>query len=387
MNTIVRWLARSIGGLLIAVAVCWGLWGFLFQTVPVPDVAKRASAGQRNVMGEPATLVLTAKRVILPERRMEVEAAVEMPAELLDLLYDGSKNTPLLGHTDAGLRCLKSDYRDVKFRLVFMGQLPDQPGMDRAVPVPVSSFAPSCADFGRTAGFRKEFELGAGFARPEMYPSDYGWFTYIVRLEIPAPFSLREGNHFAFNVPLCVRFQPGTADDGRAIRFAATRPDEFEGEIDVLVMRSAMISLFTYVLSAVPMILALLLAHALFCTAGGASIRPHEMLVGAAAILLALLPLRAVLVPPDVPSLTRVDVLLGSGILLIVSIVCFRYVADVRPGPAGQPTVAKLQSDEAPGKLFEEKGQTTANRAGSMAAVPDDPARPVTAVPKEGAHG
>jgi len=75
------------------------------------------------------------------------------------------------------------------------------------------------------------------------------------------------------------------------------------------------------------LLIPLLLIAVLALARRGGSTSGTETIVGAVAVLLALLPIRAVLVPADITSLTLVDYALGAQVALLATIVVFRETA------------------------------------------------------------
>jgi hypothetical protein len=97
---------------------------------------------------------------------------------------------------------------------------------------------------------------------------------------------------------------------GRALPCAATQYD-----VTLVSHRPAATRLFVLSLVVIPLLLIALLGVRV---ADGAS-QSIDALVGVAAIMLAILPIRTVLVPSDIPSLTLVDFALGSEMALLAT--------------------------------------------------------------------
>jgi hypothetical protein len=93
------------------------------------------------------------------------------------------------------------------------------------------------------------------------------------------------------------------------------------GELRLRLLRATRTRSFVVALLAIPLLLIAMLFRA---TASSRSPRGTEVVVGAAAVMLALLPIRAVLVPSDVVSLTLVDYGLGIEVALLALLVVLR---------------------------------------------------------------
>jgi hypothetical protein len=81
-----------------------------------------------------------------------------------------------------------------------------------------------------------------------------------------------------------------------------------------------------------PLVLCLLIAHMLFSSASrnrenGDFVR--DLILAVAGVVIAILPLRAVLVPPEVQGLSQVDVILGSELVLIVCLALIGYALHI----------------------------------------------------------
>jgi len=88
--------------------------------------------------------------------------------------------------------------------------------------------------------------------------------------------------------------------------------------------REATTRWYVVIIALIPLVLALLLSVALFSphVSGRPTIGP-EMLAGVTAVLLAVLPIRFVLVPSEIPELTLVDYWLGLEMALLAALACF----------------------------------------------------------------
>jgi hypothetical protein len=89
--------------------------------------------------------------------------------------------------------------------------------------------------------------------------------------------------------------------------------------------RSEATRVFVYAMAAIPIVLGAFLFHVLFLgkTLSGEPV--HHLLLNVAAAMLAVLPLRQVLVPQEITGLTRIDLVLGLGLVLIISLSLLRY--------------------------------------------------------------
>jgi hypothetical protein len=152
---------------------------------------------------------------------------------------------------------------------------------------------------------------------PRGYPSDWYWAAAEVSLEGPVD------SRTAAEADCCdTALHVESGNDELSIRL--DRPaasDDYFHQLELVVRRPDRVVLYTYALAFLPpLLLVALLAWQLLRPdrARGAP-APHEMTFGLAAILLALLPLRQVLVPADIPGLTTVDAIFALEIGLLLS--------------------------------------------------------------------
>jgi hypothetical protein len=86
---------------------------------------------------------------------------------------------------------------------------------------------------------------------------------------------------------------------------------------------------YIYGMSVIPILLTLLLFHRLFFNKRLRGKPEDNLLLEVAAVFLAILPLRSVLVPPEIETTTRVDYILAFSVTLLVSILLVRYSIDL----------------------------------------------------------
>ena len=125
-----------------------------------------------------------------------------------------------------------------------------------------------------------------------------------------------------------VRFQvfkePSLAGFSLAVGTQAASFHAHEGQtvLTIRLARPASTKLYVFVLAVLPLIFALLLLIVFVRRPAGAAIR-GEVIAGIAATLLAVLPIRLVLVPSELTGLTLVDYLLGLEMALLAGLACF----------------------------------------------------------------
>lgn len=109
--------------------------------------------------------------------------------------------------------------------------------------------------------------------------------------------------------------------------------------------RSTPTLIYIYVAACIPLILALIFFHLLFFSRHAESKRVEEYMEALIVTVVAVLPLRLVLVPPELTSLTRVDLVLGLGLIAIVAIAGIKYALEVWQGMPEHPETESAEGD------------------------------------------
>lgn len=102
----------------------------------------------------------------------------------------------------------------------------------------------------------------------------------------------------------------------------------FYNSYEISIQRTTSQILFVYVCASIPLIFSIVFIDALFFRSPREPLSAQEFMLPLVAAVLAVLPIRVVLVPGDILGLTRVDFVLGFGLTCIVAIGIARYVVD-----------------------------------------------------------
>jgi hypothetical protein len=232
---------------------------------------------------------------------------------------------------------LRVEYRlgatDATIRIPLAALLAAEPGR-LPVECPTEEIAPR-------APYQADVDLPV-FGQPRAFPNDWYWLTAYVAMYQPSERAEGDGECC---LPFALDVTRGTEDLRMAIEQGRVVDDAFL-PLELEVRRPWRIVVYTYVVAIVP---PLILCGLLFWQLGRrrrseASPAPHELLFGMAAILLALLPLRQVLVPAEIRSLTRVDAAFATIIMLLLWAAIAWTV--LRPPVVAEP--APLQSPSRP---------------------------------------
>jgi hypothetical protein len=172
----------------------------------------------------------------------------------------------------------------------------------------------------------------------------------VVDIELPYPLVMNDGGGLFMPLTLFVHSTSEMAGNKMAVQL---RPDvgiSAQQPLQITVQRNGMKQWYVYAAAAVPLCLALLLLPEMRRQLKNPR-RPSELLVGLAAAALAVLPLRTVLVPNEIPGLTRVDFVLQIGLALLV--ICIGVLVI-------QPDAAESYNDS--GKIHELTAPKSNNR-------------------------
>ncbi len=281
-------------------------------------------------IGKPhAKLSIHAQDFSIPQRRMTAYAILELPPDIKDELWDVKSQQFLYQHvlTFTAISTLKPQYADAALTLSIF-PLAQASAFTISVPFKSEYFTHSLG----TPLVKSPFDLPLdGF--PNYYPSDWYSSSFSVYAQLPDNIALRDtfgAVHFTLpmDVLVCqnltiangwlgferVGFNPvilGTSDSVRLVDLYVTRPVATQT--------------FTYLVAILPILMAIVYGHYLFFYPRVKEDPLHDVIIGAATIMIAVLPLRAVLVPPEVQGFTRVDLILGLGLVLIVCLPFLKY--------------------------------------------------------------
>lgn len=151
------------------------------------------------------------------------------------------------------------------------------------------------------------------------YPNDWYAFEGIIYTSVDDPLGVSSSVTFPVRA-LTV------GDDLLEQRVTTFRDPRRHLPISVFVERDITTVAYVYAMSLVPVGFALLLLHQLFLRRGERVV--GDALAAIVAAVLTVLGIRQVLVPPFIDGITRVDLILGVGLALVLSLAFTRYVID-----------------------------------------------------------
>ena len=164
---------------------------------------------------------------------------------------------------------------------------------------------------------------------PSLYPFDAYQLNLFFTLNLPRELWSTQpmGDHHGMGIlPLVVGVDTAISMQNYSLAFAY--PSDEPGGLpvtDILIQRDTASKWYILGIALIPLMLSILFGHFLLSRRSPEKRLGLEALIALATFVIAVLPLRAVLVPPDVAGLTYVDTLLGLGLLLIVVVLATLY--------------------------------------------------------------
>jgi hypothetical protein len=292
----------------------------LYQPVAPLAEEEESAVIWRSQPPEVAHVDIEINRQLVSEQRLETAISLVVPKAWLGQFY-----YPL---PDGELRPISKDdklvdeYRELALTLHVDDSYSD---VRLSVPLPLRPlFAGSETRGNSVAVSAVELSL---WGPPELFPSDWYVFDGRVSVELPPHLILIQGPHWDWYLPLTLTVKNGVGMAGRRVALAREeRADEpFAREFRVMITRDLSLVVYSYLMALVPVAFAFMLLHLLFWYPGLHEEKASALVVEPLVATLAILPLRAVLVPGDVSGITRVDLLLGTGLALIVGLALCRY--------------------------------------------------------------
>jgi len=285
------------------------------------------TAVSEQCRGNCATAVFQIDRLMPNEQRLEGVVKVQIPDELKSIIWHNHSYIATSASDDSDQLALKPQYEEVELMLRIVDLL-FTPGSSTSIPIPLRNFFAQDPFESREIAVPVEFRL---HGQPDMYPGDWYWLESEVYIELPDSLWVHEpAGDFQSVLPMQLFVAAGIemADKDIVVK-QEEDPNGYFSTLDLMIRRDSRTRTYTYGMALLPTLLGLLLWHMLVVSRNRKEQSPGTFMLEAAAVMLAVMPLRAVLVPPDAQGLTRVDLILGFGLVVIVSAVLVKYSMDV----------------------------------------------------------
>jgi hypothetical protein len=171
------------------------------------------------------------------------------------------------------------------------------------------------------------------FGQQNPYPNDWNLYGALVSLSLPTGISIFDRKSGWSNLPLRTEVGLGIGMPGRALvvfqNSESGVPYYVKTEFEIV--RSTAVKWYTYAMATVPIGFVIILLHSFFANAGKSKgDNARSSIFETLAVVLAVLPLRLVLVPSEITELTRVDLILGCAITFTFLLFVVKYVSDLQ---------------------------------------------------------
>jgi hypothetical protein len=263
-------------------------------------------------------------------RQLGITVFLNLSKEVLESLTDLSEQHLITTTNGDGELTVKTQYEnstiEIRFRNRFSG-----PGT--LVLLPLKSIFGTPADLLKklegpeTHGAEAELALTGD---PELYPSDWYIFCSFIYIHFPRGIAECDRGRIAYflsSFDIAVGVASTWSRQEIALAVDPTHEQKGNGYIrslDFAVVTPIGKQLYIYAIATVPSILVILISLLIFNPQVAAGLSVFDLLIGATAIILSILPIRSILVPEHYPVNTRVDKLFACSILLALSILLFR---------------------------------------------------------------
>jgi hypothetical protein len=290
---------------------------FPFDGYLIPDPGSGAVLDSDPPAAESVHFLYEIKHVQIPESQVRGTAHISIGPAFAARLYDSRRSQFLF--TDA--EHLRPEYSTQRLTVM----ISQQGHEDIRWPLPLLCIQ-HCGDRDRPIFLNKDLPLELS-GDPQQYPSDIYRVSATVSLELPDGIEVKSlPSEFVHMVSTSV--QAALALRGKDIYYIPQDTDTEEVDLRDLqfgIVRDFWSQTFIYSVLFTPLLLALVIGDLIRRMGLRRPESAAVVLIGLAAVLLTLLPLRAVLVPPDIPDLTRVDRALTAELMLFLSIFVLGY--------------------------------------------------------------
>ena len=340
-----------MGLLLLVLTATWFIGNL--TSVSAPPI--KTTKGMLPYEGEPATLILQYQESIPKGRLLPVVASVEMRKSTIQQIWDSNQKDYVTTRDE--IPRLKQKYDWIQLRIIVVDE---DTGSIVSVPLPLSQFFD--AETGEFAGLPMRVPIGQIVEIPffadrpaQLFPRDSYRVRAYVDLRLPDGFLLRNSPEFGGLIPLELKVgaAPGILTglvaslrfeqvgdmgqmqkpDGTTIIQRSRENVVTVRRLNFWIERDGRTQMFVYTILSIPFALALMVGHLLFIHPEHRKRSVSETMLGMA-VVLAILPLRLILVPSGVPGPTLVDLILGLEVALIASIVFVRYGVELARAPS-----------------------------------------------------
>jgi hypothetical protein len=231
----------------------------------------------------------------------------------------------------------------------YQGQTGEITVGDNTIEIPLDRL--STEDFTQSVQLRM-------YANPSRYPND--WYRLAVGEVL---ITLPQDSYYWHNelpfIPVSVHMRAAPSMEGKSIEFTIEQPsmtnnfaelrsDDID-DVQIVVQRESTAKSFVWAMALAPALLILAAGWQLASSIrhSGNSVPQNVLPLELGIAVLAILPLRQVLVPSDIQGLTTVDFLLGTQLAVLIAFVAAQYARQIRQ----RATAASMRYDMGDGRL------------------------------------
>lgn len=259
-------------------------------------------------------------RLDMPNRELTCLIDLKVSKLFQENLWDSTENTTVADVSD-NLR-LKTEYENYMLPLEINEC---SSGATRTIQIPLKSLFMAKTESCPQPSTATEITLPMT-GRPQLYPEDW----YLLNTTFTLPWN---GPIF----PGQIKPPPGTCTAPPEIKVYSDvglcnenivmqqYPSNCGGVIKLLIRTGNFTRLYTWTIVLVPIYLLLIFIHLLYTNSERHRISITNLIAGLVASIIAVLPLRVVLVPSEIPGLTCVDLILALGMASIFALIIITY--------------------------------------------------------------
>lgn len=314
-------LGRALFGL-VFLALAVGLAGIAMISVPNAVSSRQVIPGQPGRFQAPFQISLVGQRLLPSQGVLQATVVVHLESRGLADYIDVATRQSIASCDAKTFQCaLRREFLDRTLTVAVQSDYGITPLSTFATSISIQSMlTPGLRGIPEDVSRALDISIAGG---PSSFPSDRYAFDLTMYADIRD--AVDRTGYFAPAKPVV---DMSGLDPG--LGAVVTGPNG-KGNVhfQLEIARVPLITMYTYVVALVPICFALLFLHLLFINPASRMIPLADFLVALAATALAVLPLRTVLVPPDIQGLTRVDTLLGVGLLTLSALGLARYSRDV----------------------------------------------------------
>jgi hypothetical protein len=302
-----------------------------------------------------AVVWINIERIVPSERKIYGTLSLLMPLNALKGIWSIDKQEFVnYGEgTTRGSMNIKSDYSELPLEVSILSR------PNYVHEVPLKSFY-TVSSIRQAAGLVSSPVTLAMSGNPESYPSDVYRLDIMVQMKLPKGLCLlntheddpflnsgcsRDEHLNPGKIEPTIKLIKDTSLESRNIRYStihnyvdlmpadaniwADDVDDYriiDGWMtDILISRDIGFTWYVYAITLIPGLFAVILFRMFLLSRNVSATGVQSTLVGTVAVLLAILPLRGVLVPAEIQGLTRVDLILGMEALFVAFVLGVRY--------------------------------------------------------------